>query len=211
MILAPQPMKLFGICLLFITQAATAQITTVKLDKASIPADIKYAGKIVDAVKFKDADGYHIVFTTETGITDSKGKDNEGFTDAALYAYSYVINNGKPVLSWQVHDFSKDCPVDVLAQYVHGTFAVTDLNKDNKAEVWLMYRIACRGDVSPASMKIIMYEDGKKYAVRGEAKAVLPTETIGGKYVMDNAFLTNKVFKDYAVQLWQKNMIERAN
>lgn len=206
-------MKLFRICLLLFTvHFGQAQITTVKLDKASIPAGVKYTGKIIEAVKYTDADGEHIVLTTETGITDSKGKDSDGLRQAALYAYSYLIKDGKPALSWQVRDFSVDCPVDVLAEYVPGTFAVTDLNKNNKAEVWLMYRIACRGDVSPASMKIIMYEGGKKYALRGEAKVLLPTETIGGKYVMDNAFLAgNKVFKDHAVQLWLMNMVERAN
>jgi hypothetical protein len=62
-------------------------------------------------------------------------------------------------------------------------------------------------------MKIIMYEDGKKYAVRGEAKVVLSAkETYGGRYTIDNAFLAGpKVFKDYAAQLWQKNLVERAN
>lgn len=186
--------------------------TTARLNKAAIPPGIRYTGKIIEAVKFKDADGEHIVFTTETWITDSKGKDNDGLRDAALYAYSYIIKDGKPVFSWQVRDFSKDCPVDVMAEYVPGTFAVTDLNKDNKAEVWLMYRIACRGDVSPANTKIIMYESGKKYAMRGEAKVVFPTETIGGKYVMDEAFISGpKAFKDYATQLWRKNLVERSN
>lgn len=204
-------MHLFKLLLLLIiTQTAVVPIKIIKLDAGSIPRSIHYTGYIIGAVKYTDAEGEHMLITTETGITASKGKDSQGNSDAELFAYHYKITGATQTLSWQTHDFSKDCPVDVEARYRPNTFAVTDLNNDGKAEVWLMYTIACRGDVSPADMKIIMHEGDKKYAVRG-TNQVQPsaTERYGGQYTFDDAFKNGPAaFRLYAQQLWKKNLIE---
>ena len=52
-----------------------------------------------------------------------------------------------------------------------------------------------------------MYEGQKKYAVKGLRKIrVSPTEILGGKYVMDSAFITgDPLFKNYAKALWKKH------
>jgi hypothetical protein len=176
-------MKIFRtLLLLLLSQTAFAQVKITLLDKKAIPSSLKYSGQIVNAARYTDSEGEHIVITTETGIVDIKSKDpyEDGFRKADLYAYNYLMINGKPTLSWQIHDLSGDCPVDPKASYIPKTFAVTDLNKDGKAEVWLMYSVACRGDVSPASMKIIMHEGAGKLAVRGESLVKLsPKETYG--------------------------------
>jgi hypothetical protein len=203
-------MKIFRtLLLLLLSQTAFAQLKVTSLDKKSIPSSIKYSGHIVHAARYTDNEGDHIVITTETGIVDIKSKDpnEDGFRKGDLYAYSYNIKNNIPTLSWQIHDLSGDCPVDPKASYVPKAFAVTDLNNDGKAEVWLMYSVACRGDVSPASMKIIMHEGAKKFAVRGESLVKLsPKETYGGKYTMDEAFKTGpRAFLTYAALLWQMN------
>ena len=127
-----------------------------------------------------------------------------------MYAYSYKIIGDQQRLLWQVHDFVKGCPVDIKANYVPNTFAVTDLNKDGKAEVWLMYKTVCHGDVSPSNMKIIMYEGNKKYAVRGTNKVkISDKEYNGGRYTFDEAFKSGpESFQLYALQLWKKHLIE---
>lgn len=198
------------IMLMLLAQISFAQVKTIALDKRSIPASIKYVGKIIKAVKYTDSYGDHIIITTETGETKSKGQESEDWRSAALYAYSYDMKDGNPKLIWQVHDFVNDCPVDMFANYLPNTFAVTDLNKDSKAEVWLMYKTVCHGDVSPSNMKIIMYEANKKYAVRGQNKVIAGGVNYGGgKYTFDQAFLSGPaVFRDYALQLWKKNLME---
>lgn len=205
-------MKLFNLLiLLIIAQVSSAQIKLVKLDKKSIPVSIKYIGNIINAVRYMDSEGEHIVITTETGRTRSKGQaKDETLSDADLYAYNYKIIGNQQVLTWQVYDFVKDCTVDIEATYIPNTFAVTDLNNDGKAEIWLMYKTACRGDVSPSVMKIIMYEGNKKYAVRGTNKVKLSAKDyIGGNYTLDEAFKTGQEsFRLYALQLWKKNILE---
>lgn len=205
-------MKIFRtLLLLLLSQTVLAQMKVTPLDKKAIPASIKYSGHIVNAARFTDSEGEHIIISTETGNFDVKLKGvDEELTKAELFAYCYLIKEGKLTLTWQMHDFTIECPVDTKATYVPGSFAITDLNKDNKAEVWLMYSVACRGDVSPAGLKIIMHEGPKKYAVRGESRVnVPPLGHYGGKYTMDDAFKKGPVaFQQYAIQLWKKNMNE---
>lgn len=204
--------SLFTFFLLICAQAVFAQIKVSAIDKKTIPASIKYVGHIVNASRYTDSEGEHLIITTETGVVDVKSKDPDenGLRKSDLYAYSYIIKNGVPALNWQMHDLSGDCPVDPKASYVAKTFAVTDLDKNGKAEVWLMYSVACRGDVSPASMKIIMHEGTKKFALRGESYVKLTaTEQYGGKYTLDELFKkAPKAFTDYAAQLWKNNMKE---
>lgn len=195
--------------LLLICQPCFAQIKLTQLNKQSLPPVIRYTGKIIEAVTWKDKLGDNYVVTTETGEMDDKA--DEGSRKAALYAYHYLTSGDSLKQTWRVYDHVDECPVDLKASFVKKTFAVTDLDKNGKAEVWLMYHIVCRGDVSPAEMKVIMYEGDKKHAMRGENKVRLsPTETYGGKYTFDEAFKkATPAFRKYAEELWKKNLMEK--
>ncbi|WP_413666028.1 M949_RS01915 family surface polysaccharide biosynthesis protein [Mucilaginibacter sp. Mucisp86] len=197
--------------LIIITQVSVAQLKVLKLSKADIPKSITYKGHIINAVKYTDKTGDHIVFTTETGETPAKKSATDDGRDAALYAYHYDITGSDQLeLSWQTYDFISDCNVDIKANYVPGTFAVTDVDNNGIAEVWLVYRTACRGDVSPSEMKIIMHEADKKYAVRGTSKVKLSEkEYIGGTYTFDAAFkAAPATFRKYAADTWKKNIMD---
>jgi hypothetical protein len=176
----------------------------------SLPKTIQYNGHIMNAVRWKDSLGDNIVITTETGATRSKGTDDDSYRDAALYAYHFLLQADTWKLTWKVYDYTKECPLDIKANFIKNTFAVTDLNKDGKAEVWLMYKTVCHGDVSPSNMKIIMYEGDKKYAVRGTNKVkVSAKEFMGGEFAFDEAFKNApELFRQYATQLWKKNIME---
>lgn len=76
-----------------------------------------------------------------------------------------------------------------------------------------MYKLGCRGGVDPLDMKIIMYENGKKYAMRGSEKIVISynentknNNYTGGKYTYDEAFLNSKDQKilEFSKKLWNK-------
>lgn len=207
-------MKILSLVLLTVfVQNVFGQIKTVPVDKKKIPQSIHYSGHVIDAVQYTDAEGQHLMITTETGNVDVKDEYGASQQKADVFAYNYTIKGSQCTLAWQMHDFTIECPVDTKANYIPNTFAVTDLNNDGKAEVWLMYVTSCRGDVSPASMKIIMHEGTKKYAVRGENKVKLSDkEQYGGRYTMDEAFKTGPgIFREYAVQLWKKNIMEKWN
>ncbi|MEO6723417.1 MAG: hypothetical protein ABIN67_23825 [Ferruginibacter sp.] len=195
--------------LLLTSQVSFAQIKLTKLTANSIPKGITYVGQIKNAVRWTDNLGDNIVLATETGETASKNNGDDS-RDAALYAHHYLIKGDSIMQDWKLYDFIKDCPVDITAGFIKNSFAVTDLNKNGIAEIWLMYKTACHGDVSPANMKIIMYEDNKKHAVRGTNKVkVSEKDYIGGEYSFDEAFKKVPVnIKEYAKQLWKKNIME---
>lgn len=192
-------------------------LTVEKIDSTQFPKSIKYEGYVKNAVRWKDKLGDNIVITTETGYhINEKFKHESDGSDAELFAYHYIISGNKVKRTWQVYDFISDCPVDLIASFVKNTFQVTDLNNNGIAEVWLMYKTVCHGDVSPSDMKIIMYEGNQKYAMRGENKVEIgildngEKQYLGGQYKFDENFKKGqKVFKEFAQKLWSENLIEK--
>ena len=194
--------------LLFTCAVSTCfpQIKLTKLNKSSMPMYVTYTGKIQNAVRWTDNLGDNVVVTTETGYTPNPSGDG---SDAALYAYHYLMLDSVKLI-WRVYDFIKECMVDMKVNFIKNSFAVTDLDKDGTAEIWLMYKTVCHGDVSPSDMKIIMYEAGKKHAIRGTNRVrVGEKEYMGGEFTMDDAFKKSPAaFRKYAEQLWKKNINE---
>lgn len=187
------------------------------IDSTQFPNEIKYQGNIKNAVRWRDKQGENIVITTETGIYKKENIErlNDTSRDAELFAYHYLIKDNKVTPSWKVYDFILDCEVDVFASFIKNSFNITDLDNNGIAEVWLMYKTTCTGDVSPSNMKIIMYEGNKKYAMRGTNKSLIGIDEngknsyMGGEYKFDEEFnKSKKVFKDFAVNLWNKNILE---
>jgi len=209
-------MKVFSVIgLVMLSHITLAQLRVTKLTKTDVPASIHYVGHVLEVINYTDIEGEHLVFTTETGVTASKKTDGiDGLREAEINAYNYVIGSNTPKLIWKVHDFVAPCPVEVLLNYVPNTFAVTDLDNDGKAEVWLMYKAACNGDVAPLVMKVIMYQSTKKYAMRGETKTQTMNNPVhyggSGTYTFDAAFKTGPdAFRQYAEALWKKNYLEK--
>jgi hypothetical protein len=207
----PTNMKVIGLFLsIILTQTCLAQFKLTKLDKNSIPKHIQYTGNIVQAIRWTDNSGDNIVILTVTDKTQSKNAPDDGYSDGALYAYHYLLSGDSSKQTWKVYDNVKECPVDMFLYFVDKTFSVTDLNKDGKAEVWMMYKVSCQGDVSPIPMKIIMYQDNKKFAVRGTTRVkVSATEYMGGEYSFDETFKNApKEFRQYAEKLWKQHKEE---
>lgn len=186
------------------------KITVSKIDIDKISNQIKYKGKIKNAITWKDKLGKNIVLTCETGEFATKKSENEG-RDAEIYAYHYILSKNSIKENWKIYDFIKDCPVDIEASFIKNTLNITDLNNDGIAEIWVMYKTACHGDVSPCEMKIIMHQGKNKHAMRGENRVkVSKDEYYGGKYTFDKAFNeSSPVFREYAKKMWFKNINQK--
>jgi hypothetical protein len=194
--------------LLFCSLGAQAQLRVSPLAPAAVPAALKRSGRVVQALRYTDRTGTYTVLATEIGPRpDPKAQSSEG-QRADLYAYQYPATGAAP--TWQVHDFVNDCPLDLAAQFVPKGLTVTDLDQNGTAEVWLVYRTTCRGDVSPSTQKIIMYEGPRKYAVRGTSRLVLGGgQHDGGAYTFDAAWqAVPAAFRQHAAQLWQQHRDE---
>ncbi|MES2517521.1 MAG: hypothetical protein V4585_05415 [Bacteroidota bacterium] len=194
-----------------ITGFGQVPIKSTKLAINRLPFNIKVEGKTKNAIRWTDNLGDNIVVTTETGIYQSKKMihENDG-ADAELFAFHFIVSKNEVKQTWKVYDFISDCPVDIEATFIKNTLQVTDLNNDGIAEIWLMYKTVCHGDVSPSDMKIIMYQGQQKFAVRGKNKVKLSDkESYGGEYKFDPAFNNGpKAFIEFAKNLWNKNIMQ---
>lgn len=198
---------LFG--LLFSCISSFGQVNLVQLKSSDIPSNMKHEGKMVNAIRWEDNFGLNYVITTETGRIYRENKTEQEVFDAYLYAYHYVIKGDSTKLNWRVYDYNKGCDLDLDFYFISKAFAITDLDKDGIAEVWLMYKNCCHGDVGPIPTKIIMYEGLKKYAVRGESKVkISEKDYAGGNYTLDANFKGGPfVFMEYAKKLWEQNVL----
>lgn len=199
-----------------LTVFGQGQISVKQLDLTKLPKGIKYEGKIKTAVRWVDSLDDNIAILTETGIYQSKKfKHESDGADAELFAYHYIVKGDSAFQTWRVYDFISDCPVDIEAKFIKNSFQVTDLNKDGVSEIWIMYKTACHGDVSPCDMKIIMYQGQQKFAIRGQNRVFGGTDDrgkksyIGGDYKYDKAFADGpKEFFEFAKKLWDKNIMQ---
>lgn len=149
--------------------AAPAPIETTRIAAADIPASIKVKGKVQDAWKWNDNLGENILITTYVAPYDDKEKNKfgeEGQT-AEIHAYHYAKKVDAFEEVWALDEEEKSCPFDITSQFIPNSTTVTDLDKNGIAEIKLQYALACRSDVSPAAMKLVIYENGVKYGLNG--------------------------------------------
>ncbi len=175
-----------------------------------IKSNFKFKGKLQEFVKWKDGEGTHIAFSTLTNVHERENVEFDEYTkERELYVHHYVQTNGAFKNAWNISDFVRDCPVDLTLSFVKKSLQVTDLDKDGIAEVWSMHRSACRGDVSPSTLKLIMYEGTIKHKMEGNAIVQLSdTDVEGGNITNTVGFKKGDAFFDYAQQFWKKNAKE---
>ena len=198
--------------LLLLSFSARAQLRVSPLAPANVPATLQRSGRVVQALRYTDRTGTYTVLATEISPRPDPARHlQEDDQRADLYAYHYAATGAAP--TWQVHDFVAECPLDLEARFLPKALSVTDLDQDGTAEVWLAYRTTCRGDVSPSTQKIIMYEGPRKYALRGTSRLAIGNGRYdGGTYTLDAAWQTAPAaFRQHAAQLWQQHRNEPLN
>jgi len=153
-----------------------------------------------------------ILTLTNEHKSGKRGYDGEYARSSELYGYQYVQKSGGWSQLWKINYFINDCEVDVTLEFIGGSLTVTDLNKDGIGESTFLYKMACRGDVSPCDMKLIMHEGETKYAIRGTMKIFVDNRWYGGDYKVDKSF--NEApsgFIEYAKEQWNKYKTEKLN
>lgn len=190
-----------------------SKIIIEKISKENLPKEITFEGSLIEITKLKDIDGEHIILLTETEKTPSKQIiDIEHEVDKKIFAYDYLLNKSKNnyILNWKIQDFENNCDFDLIIGFLKGTHRFTDLNKDGKAEIWVMYQKGCVCDVSPLDMKIIMYEGKQKYALRGISLIDFGDRKFGGEFKLDEKLNKSTIeIKDFALKMWNDNKLQK--
>lgn len=122
-----------------------------------------------------------------------------------LFVDHWVVAKGKKARALRpVRDLVDDCPLDLVAKFVDGASGVTDLDGDGIAEVTYGYQLACRGDVSSATYKLLLVENGKKYILRGTSRLHVDGVPPGGDFKPEPAAAKwPKPYYERAAALWQ--------
>lgn len=180
-------------------------IKNILYEPGKLPASVKYDGKIVAGARWEDKNGQNVLIVCETDE-----KTSGDYRSKELFAYQYILNGDDAKQLWKVNDFIKDCPVDVMLSLIPKSITVTDINKDGIAENTFLYRMSCKGDVSPDDMKLIMHEGENKYAIRGSMLMIMDGKKYGGDMKPDPAFDKGPAgFFAYAREEWKKFETEK--
>ncbi len=163
---------------------------------------IKTEGSIVAYAGFRDNNGTNSVVITETELSGNAGK--------SLYGFHYLGDDGSQLL-WKIQDFIRDCEVDITLEYIESSLFVSDINKNGIGESTFLYKLSCKGDVSPDDLKLMMHESDKKYAIRGSMDLDVTGYGLErGVMNVDASFNdAPEGFRDFAVDRWNKFKLEK--
>jgi hypothetical protein len=148
---------------------AVQNIEPSKIGIADLPKAVQFRGNLKEAWQWKDGRGANILVTSYVAPYDDSRKNQYGEEgqSAELHAFHYVKKGEDYELLWKMTDGEIACPFDITCEFINRATSITDLDKDGIAETTLLYRLACRSDVSPAALKLIIYEDVAKYTLKG--------------------------------------------
>jgi hypothetical protein len=167
-----------------------------------IPNDLHFKGAFLEALKWNDKNGENILIISKEGPINGKKLGPDFYTkNVRLFASQYSITNNFPILLWITKDSVIDCETDFLLDFLPNSTTITDLDNDGITETTLVYRKACRGDVSPSKMTVLIHEGNKVYRLQGQ----MYSSYILGKldkndfdYNLDSAYPSIKVDRSKA-------------
>ncbi len=66
-----------------------------------------------------------------------------------------------------LNDGIANCEFDLILDLIPASLTITDIDSNRYAEVIFVYQMGCISDVSPLQAKLMVLENGNKYAIRG--------------------------------------------
>jgi hypothetical protein len=166
-----------------VQQTTTTPLTILSFDKKNIPFKDSIKGIIIDGAVFKDNEGESYVVLTELDNGEKEGTQNK-----SIYAYCFTKQGNAFIKKWLVQDNITGCDVDATCEFLPGSLSITDVDSNNIGETTFIYQLSCKGDVSPHSKKLIMYQGADKFAIRGATILQTPAGKEGGEKKIDDKF-----------------------
>jgi hypothetical protein len=198
------------------TDSITTEVEEIPIDLTlesvgEFPHGCDVKGTVVDVHTWSDVNGTNYFIRTMGDYETKSIGDDQYSSDLStqyLYAFHYAqYADGEIKLLKETTDFIKECEFDIVMghQLELDAISLTDIDQDEIAEISFIYRLACTSDVSPATQKLIMLENGDKYPIRGNTEVMGE----GGNYEAGEEFdSAPEGFLEHAVNLWNKNLTE---
>ncbi|MBK7433331.1 MAG: hypothetical protein IPI66_05040 [Chitinophagaceae bacterium] len=181
------------------TMPSSAGFALLPFDKDNLPLKDSLQGHLVDGACWRDLDGENLVILLQTDNKMVNDQQNQRIT-----AYAYKKESGAWKQKWLVQDKISGCEVDATCTFFPGSLSVTDVDHNNVGEVCFLYKLSCKGDVSPDDKKLILYEGSAKYAIRGNTILEYSGGREGGAKNIDPSFnKASKELLEYANSRWE--------
>lgn len=180
-------------------------------DKENILKKFEVKGTIINGSRWTDRNGDNYVVLAQ--VSKERTAEDVYMKSITLTAYHYAdFNSGTYREVRKVQDFTRDCEYNNIAAFLPATLSVTDIDKNNLGEVTFMYKLGCKSELSPDDLKLIMMENGVKYAVRGESIVYMGDMKLGGKKEIDKSFNNApQAFLNFANELWDRNKEDKSS
>ena len=169
-----------------------------------------YKGKdledLVLSKAWTDANGTNVFLMIEREAIQTPDPDMPT-SRRTLRAYHYVGTPGNYKLVREIKDETANCGFDIRARFDEKTFTLSDIDHDGYAEITFVYRLGCTSDLSPDELKLMMLENGDKYAIRGNTSIRYEENAplFGGETKVDPSFdKAPEGFLAHARQIWDK-------
>jgi hypothetical protein len=180
---------------------ATSTFKILAFDKNDQTFKDSIKGTLVDGLSWQDAEGENRVLFTANRVQMNKGGQQGG----AVYVCCFIKDGTGWKKKWEVKDRIDNCEVDATCEFLPNSFTITDNDGNNIGEVCFLYKLSCKGDVSPDEKKLIMYEGANKYAIRGSTILQFAEGKEGGDKKIDASFTkAAKPLLDFANNQWDK-------
>jgi hypothetical protein len=159
------------------------------------------SAELVDGAYWKDGNGENY-FALYLQIEEGRG---EAQTCRIRAMHVADLGGGRYMAKRRLTDFVENCEFDLIMDMIPGSLTVTDLDSNRMAEITFVYQMGCVSDVSPLSAKLMMLENGDKYAIRGETTLKMAGGLQKGKKEIDPSFEDAPVaLQAYAVAQWDR-------
>lgn len=201
------------------TQNSSSSIKINTVSYNEIPKYLDFKGTVVEALKWTDALGDNILIQIITGhfnwkeYTENK-KDYTLQDKAELYAYLFTKSKSanKYTKTWRIYDYIECYGVDWYIGFIPKATTITDIDQNNISEVSIPYISMCRGGMDPGNMKILMYENQTKYALRGATMIMCGNKNAyGGEYTKSKNLAHKPDFEKYLKEHWDRNKCEKGH
>lgn len=192
------------------------EIVVERISYDEIPKNIDFRGTVVESTKWSDILGENILIQTVSGqfkwkdyLDGSNEYDLQDKSELHAYLFRKERNSKtfKPV--WKIYDYMECYGVDWFTGFIPHATTITDQDRDGVSEISIPYVLICRGDVSPGVMKIIMYENKDKYALRGTTMTFCSDQNkTDGIFKPSNNLPKDSVFYAFLENRWEEHKCE---
>ena len=187
--------------------AQPIELILERIQGDDIPVECDYNGYMHYCWTWTDEAGVNYLLRTlsEPEVEIYESPDSFEITSQYLHVYHYRKAKGDEMeLIRELTDFVKACEFDVNIAHLDGV-ELTDVDQDYIGEVTFGYRLACRSDVSSSDQKVILFEDGDKFILRGTSQVY----GYGGDYEAGDEFDdANPDFLYQVAAYWDRYQVE---